>query len=713
MNKRCLLLLLLPLANAWGQTPQTDSLLQVLQQSPPAAQELRTRLALGEAYLKAFPPLYDDAIAHMEEALPRLQPHMDAETSGDYYYLLGEAYYNKDSYESDPLSKERSPHYYREAIHFLSQGQDSVQLANALLNAGTMLMFTEKGTALAYFENAADIFAAHDEANRLATTYGQLSGVLASLGKMDQALAYSGKALEILPQLKDQYAVAQICINLGLTFLESEQHHEATQLLEEALKAAEKEGDSYLLASTYMYLGASILDQQDPAPADLATAGSYLDQGAALYREEQQDFALAYLDFYYAAYFLHQQNYPQALQHSRQHIDYMLPLQQAEVLGNAYYQRGYIYDAAGREDSAAVYYTRAAEAGNAAGNQSVMAQAYERLYRLSKSQQQFDAALGFHEQYLAYHDSIYNKNLQDVLSIESTRVNLAGERRARQEAESTAAFLAFRNKLYLAIAIGLLVALSVIGFLFRKLALTRKQLETQNQQLTQLNATKDKFFGIISHDLRSPIAALDGVGEQMNYYLAKQDEGKLRQLAQRIDETTQRLSKLLDNLLNWALIQTGTLPYQPKTLDLRAISEEIVALYQPLADAKQVDIDNQIPQHTLIHADPHATHTILRNLLHNALKFTPTSGKVRLHARAQADQVFIEVQDTGMGIRPEKLSHLFEVERKSTPGTAGEKGSGLGLLLCKELATLNKGTIQASSKWEKGTTFVFSLPQSA
>ena len=304
----------------------------------------------------------------------------------------------------------------------------------------------------------------------------------------------------------------------------------------------------------------------------------------------------------------------------------------------------------------------------------------------------------------------YTDRAQQLLKNEQVRQNVVVLENKRKQAELEADLLASQNRLYLVLAGALGFILLFGSYLFYQLQKTKKQLEDQNLQLQQLNATKDKFFGIIAHDIRSPIVALDGVGEQMAYYLEKNKPEKLQRLAGRVDKTAKRLSALLDNLLNWALLQQGVIPYHPKSLNVHQVANNVMEMFKINAELKGIALVTQVPTNLTAFADESAMHTILRNLVSNAIKFTPSGGTVTLSTDVKNDKVFININDTGTGIAAEKLSKLFSLEKKSAKGTAGERGTGLGLTLVKELAELNKGTIRVISELGKGSEFVVSLP---
>jgi signal transduction histidine kinase len=174
-----------------------------------------------------------------------------------------------------------------------------------------------------------------------------------------------------------------------------------------------------------------------------------------------------------------------------------------------------------------------------------------------------------------------------------------------------------------------------------------------------------------------------------------------------------QLSALLDNLLNWAVSQQGEFPYAPEQVNIAELTTELQGVFQNMSSAKNIELAFEVEADITAFVDRNSTMTILRNLVGNALKFTESQGKITLSAEVAQDQTIIKVQDTGVGIPQEKLSTLFQLqEKKSTWGTDGEKGIGLGLQLAFDFAAMNKGNISVESETGVGTTFIVVLPHS-
>lgn len=716
MNKIHLifLLILIPTVCAANSTVKVDSLKKILNtNSIDDSTRVVNLVSLVRIYLANEPPNYDLAIETLEAYSSKVEKmNISNRLVGHYLGVLGNLYYTKDSYEGGNLTaKEKSPFYYKKAIPYMVAAKDSVQLAKALLNCGTMIIYNEKSTALAYFKEAAILFEAQNDIDRAVSTYSQLCTVLAALGRIDEALIYSQKALDNIPKLTDYYTVAQSSIGIGIVYLDAKKYEYAEDLFQAADKAAKSGKDDFLIACTQMYLAANRVDKEKVTKAELVEAKQQLDKANQLFIKLENEYVRQYLNLYYASYYLNTKSYNEALKRTNSYINYISKTTETEPLAMAYLKKGYIFEQMNKADSAAIYYNKCLKISKGNENHISIKGTYLHLYELAKNEKNFEAALMYHEQYFNYHDSIYNDKLQDIMGMEGVRFDLKGAQEAQQNAELQAQLLRSQNQLFGAVAIGLFAILLIGGFLFFQLRKARKTLETQNLQLKQLNATKDKFFGIIAHDIRSPITALDSVGEQMTYYLEKNNTVKLQRLATRVDTTAKRLSNLLDNLLNWALLQTGTIPYNPVAVDIKTVSDEILELYEPIATAKNIRLINHIETDKMVFADESSLNAILRNLINNALKFTAKNGEVAINIKAANQKFFIEINDTGTGISAEKLPTLFNIERNSSKGTAGEKGTGLGLMLCKELVELNKGTIKAFSEIGKGSTFVFSIPK--
>jgi len=350
-------------------------------------------------------------------------------------------------------------------------------------------------------------------------------------------------------------------------------------------------------------------------------------------------------------------------------------------------------------------------AESAANNLNETKVSHELLSSIYQSSGDYQKSLFHLSQSLAYRDSIFLGAVAQSLKEEEVKQNIIKYQAEKVQAERIAQIRAQQNRRYLILA-GILMALLGIGtYLYLRLRKTRKLLAQQNLQLSQLNQTKDRFFGIIAHDLRSPMVALESVEDQMSFYLSKNDPNKLQRLASRIGDTTRQLTALLDNLLNWALVQTGVIPYHPELIDLKEILPDLLSLYQTNLLTKEIVVQNQVVDSCPVYADSRAVQTILRNIISNAIKFTSKAGSIEISSQEQATSHTIIIKDTGMGMDTNQLEQLFSLDKKSKDGSMGEKGTGLGLILVKDLVEMNGGQINIQSQINMGTQIEIRLPK--
>ncbi len=240
----------------------------------------------------------------------------------------------------------------------------------------------------------------------------------------------------------------------------------------------------------------------------------------------------------------------------------------------------------------------------------------------------------------------------------------------------------------------------------------RLRLEKHRVELEALNATKDKFFAIIAHDLRNPFSTVLGLSELLAREFETFDAESLKNFIHLIYKYSNNTFNLLENLLQWSMVQTGRMPMHPKISNLSSIIEESIELLSGNATQKQIAIDVESCKDCYVYADHNMLTAVVRNLVSNAIKFTPEQGAIRVRLLADNGFWHISVIDSGIGISKEDLKKLFLLESNPTTiGTSQEKGTGLGLILCKEFVERIGGTIHVVSEPQKGSTFTFTVPK--
>ena len=238
-----------------------------------------------------------------------------------------------------------------------------------------------------------------------------------------------------------------------------------------------------------------------------------------------------------------------------------------------------------------------------------------------------------------------------------------------------------------------------------------KKVKERTIQLSELNATKDKFFSIIAHDLKNPFNALMGFSTLLLDDYNSFDDDERKDLIQTMSDASENAYKLLQNLLEWSRSQTGSIKWYPDIIHLDEIANETLNLLKNQAMNKNITIVGVVPANITAFADGNMITTVIRNLMSNALKYTPKGGEVKLYTTQQNNHIEITIEDNGVGIRKEDLNKLFRIDVNfSTNGTNNEMGTGLGLILCREFVEKNGGKIWVESEEGKGSKFKFTLP---
>ncbi len=253
------------------------------------------------------------------------------------------------------------------------------------------------------------------------------------------------------------------------------------------------------------------------------------------------------------------------------------------------------------------------------------------------------------------------------------------------------------------------VVLNVRDITERKIA--EQKLMENETRLQELNATKDKFFSIIAHDLKSPFHGILGFSDLLVDQIKKEDYQGIERYAKIIQNSSQLAMDLLINLLEWSLAQTGKMEFNPEYFEFVTLINELIKLFYNTVQQKLITIYLELPHNLPVFADKAMFSSVLRNLISNGIKFTNPGGKIVISAELRNENLVVSVADNGVGIKKEILEKLFRIEESyTTLGTRKEKGTGLGLILCKEFVEKHDGELWVESEERKGSTFKFTIP---
>jgi len=591
-------------------------------------------------------------------------------------YALGqcEALDNIGGYYTDNGQNQKAISYYKNALSLSDSIEDNrikIGIINDLANEYSYLGNYEK--ALENFLIGLDL--ANETDNKLFQSIlnENIAGLYTSQKEYDQALEFYNEVRKINEEIADEIVIAETLSNLSDVYADMGSFDHAMFNINKSIATFEKEEVYDWLAFAYSVKGEIYLKQKK-----YKWALYWFDQSNLLHDNLEDDRSrMSLLNGIASAYL--------GLGEDIKSNEYAL--EAFEVSTN-------LKSIEGKRDCA------------------------ETLYQIRKNKGDFEGALEYHEIFQRLTDSLYKDENKRSLTLLKTKLKYDKDKQlliANNEKE-LAKQRNFINAsiiiliILLATAIPLYFNQKKLKRLYRELQINTKNLRSSEAELNAINKTKDRLFSIIGHDLRGPIGALQGLLKLMvSGEVAKDDFSKfLPKLKGDVDH----ILFTLNNLLSWGYSQMNGKTTKPKMVNLNKLVQSSVNLLSEMANNKTIKIIDQLPADCLIIADENQIDVVIRNLISNAIKFTPENGLITLEARETDFHWEIKIRDTGIGMDAKTSQKLFKQNSNvTTYGTNNEKGTGLGLTLCKEMVEKNKGEIWVESAPKKGSTFYFTLPK--
>lgn len=592
---------------------------------------------------------------------------------------------------------------YREALksHLTSlqlseEMEDHENLAMCYNNIGAIYhRQTYYERAIEFYLKALSHYEALNDSASIATAYNNIGTVMRHQGEYDKALDYYLRALDIYGKVGSSSQVATSYYNIGVIYLDRQLYDKALEYYEKTLDIRKETGDKSGMATCLQVMG-------------------------AVYRRlNQLEKALSY--------------YQESLVLARQLGDKNLMGIDLVTIGNLVLTMGDL-------EQAAVYLKQGLSVASEGGARHIAVDAYYGLSELYERQGDYKSALEHYRHYAAMDDSIYDadrarqvaelqrKYETEQLEGEINLLNLDNQRKDAEIRRRHEELAKQRAMAYSMITIFVVVLIFSI-LLYRQYSQKKRAnvlLEKQNLQLIEqqdllsaqrdelelLNATKDKFFAIIAHDLRNPLTALLSTTRSLSdgIQLLSKNETKLHMTM--LNKSAQRLFNLVENLLQWAVSQTEVMRHKQEKINLSTIVNDVLLLFGADADAGDISISNEIDSDITVSTDSDMLRVVLRNLIGNAIKFSDEGGVVSIKAGAHDDTVEVSITDSGIGISEDERETLFQIDAKASSGRGSrDKGTGLGLILCKEFVSKMGGRIWVDSEVERGSTFRFTIPR--
>jgi signal transduction histidine kinase/uncharacterized protein HemY len=335
-----------------------------------------------------------------------------------------------------------------------------------------------------------------------------------------------------------------------------------------------------------------------------------------------------------------------------------------------------------------------------------------KLYENLKEQKNFEKSLFYYEKFIVLKDSIlYNENQNKLFNLKNKReIELKDKQIEIQNLKINSE----SRKVYLLVTITATIALLLILFfwLYINKRSTNQLLLDKNKEISKINKQKDKFFSIIAHDLRGPFNGFLGLTELLAEDIDDMEKDEIQFAAVNMRSSANNLNLLLENLLEWSRMEQGLIPFNPQENILSPVVNECRATLEIATNKKEIEIQTIISEETNIYADNNILHAVIRNILSNAVKFTPKGGTIIIQGTEDDKNTTISIKDSGIGMNAKILENLFQLDVKTNrKGTDDEPSSGLGLILCKEFVEKHGGKIWVESEENKGSTFYFSFPK--
>lgn len=591
--------------------------------------------------------------------------------------------------------------YGKKAIILAQKLNNKSLIAKAYNNTGAgYFLLGDYETATTYYYGALKIREELGDSAGLRASYINIANIYASQGQYKDALKHYKKVLQLAEQNKDHIAASRALNNIGKVYQILKDYDRSISYYKRAIPLKEHINDTKGLIMSLNNIG-NILNLKGYHVSALASFDKALplaDKIGSLHDK-------IYIFRGKAISYKLDQDYEQAIVLGNQSLELAKRLNEKEEIKLSADVLNKIYTAMG----------------------------------------DFKKAHSYLNLYTVYNDSISNERIKNQIAL--VQVKYETEKKARENLKLIAEQKLHLNELeqkeiiqYFFIAILMLACIVAIVLYIgsrrlkrfnailieknkhisrssailnsQKEALTEqaKQLQEQKQELERLNAIKDRLFSVIAHDLRGPLVSLKGLLQVMA--IGKIPAETQEQLFKSLVKGQQNVLWMLDNLFDWARAQMKGFEVEKQDLDLYTLTDENIRLLLPIAISKGIILKNKIPPGELVSADKEMMKLVLRNLISNAIKFCKEGDHIAIFASRSMDLYTITIKDTGVGIAPEIMPRLFGQGSYSSRGTAEEKGSGLGLALCKDFIEQNGGTIWIESTPGIGSAFSFTLPVS-
>jgi signal transduction histidine kinase len=576
---------------------------------------------------------------------------------------------------------------FKEAVSICQEIDDHINEAYMLIGiADVYERINDNNNALDYAIKAANIFIHYNDPIGLANTFSLIGSLHKNLNNIPLALEYYKRAHTIYTENNHEEGLSTSINHLGIVYDELGDYPRALGYFKQTLEIALANNDRVGVSTALNNIG-------------------YVNAKM--------------------------KNYPEALSAYIKSVEISREMNDIPSEMNTYNNIAWVYFHSNDIIKAEYYATRAMALAPYINQLVFISESNEILSKIRYLQGRYKEAFDHKLKYMEIKDSLFNidrneKFMEMQVRFETTKKEKEIEILKKNDEINNLTIQRQRNFQMFWIALTFML-ITLAAFIYNNLQSKKKinnllsekndQLEDANKKLLEseenlkeLNATKDRFFSIIAHDLKNPFNSLLGFSELLKNNFESYTKQETKEQIQIIHESANNLYKLLDNLLQWSRTQIGSIVYKPELFPLHPLVQQEIELLENFAEHKSIKIIIRVGSHLMVYADRNIIAIVIRNLINNAIKFSNVSGRILINAEEKDDMIEMAISDSGIGMEEAELKKLFRLDESFTSrGTADEEGTGLGLLLCKEFVEKNHGKIWATSTKGKGSTFYFTL----
>jgi signal transduction histidine kinase/Tfp pilus assembly protein PilF len=571
--------------------------------------------------------------------------------------------------------------YFNESLRIRRERKEKKELIASCLNNICLAYYHKSyyNKALDYALETLKIYKESENPENLGMIYNNLGLIYFEMSLFSEALDCQFRALGYKQLASSKPAIANTLNNIAIIFTRLFNLDKALEYSEKALELRKAVNDIRGIANSYNEIG-RIYDKMNKFDKAL----SYLTEAVKMRREMKFPSGLIISLENIGMIYLKQGNYSEAEKYLFEAKSISEEIDEKKSIAGINRNIASMYMMLEKYNEALVYIKRSYSIAKELDLKDKLRDSYKVFSEIYGKKNNYKKALGYYILYSKANEEIIN--LQKQNEINSITVKYENFKKDKENEINRLKNVELTN--------------------------ANKDLKKSKSELQKSNSSKDKFFNIIAHDLKNPFSILYTTSELLSVYYDELGDKRRKEYINTINISTKHLLRLIENLLEWSRTQSGMRQFVPAQFDMSESIEQCIDLIKPSAETKKISLSFSAEPGVKVHADKNMIKTVIRNFITNAVKFTQTGGKIQIKAYKTEEMFYFSVTDNGTGIRKKDLSKLFVIDKHFvTNGTANEKGTGIGLLLCKEFIEKHKGRIIVESRYRKGSTFGFEIPQ--